>query len=177
MELVRKDYHGGVAHKGPGAVPRAQARAANARGATGRAMGALTVYLAARDALQATGVLQPDYDVAERKTYHFRAEDGSVFVVDPGGLLTSAKREYVEGPRKGQTKKITHAEVEQHRKQAEAEFGKYIPGSLFREPRFIPGKQLKSLPLITYPYGIPHEAGWIDENGVHRFKNPRPLPI
>ncbi|MBI3836427.1 MAG: hypothetical protein HY288_00655 [Planctomycetia bacterium] len=177
MELVQSRVYRSVAHKGPGAAPRAQTRTANARGATGRAMGALTVYLAARDVLQATGVLQPDYEVAERETYHFRAEDGSVFMVHAGGLFSSAKREYVEGPRKGQMEKITDAEVDQHRKQAEAEFGKYIPGSLFKEPRFIPGKQRSSLPLIVYKYGIAHEAGWIDEKGVHHYKNPRPLPI
>ena len=61
--------------------------------------------------------------------------------------------------------------------QAEAEFGKYIPGSLLKEPRFIPGKQRKSLPLITNPYGVPHEAGWIDEKGVHHYAVPRPLPL
>jgi hypothetical protein len=177
MELVRESEHVGIAHKGSAAAPRAQARDANTRGATGRAMGALTVYLAARDALQATGVLQPDYEAAERETYHFRAEDGSVFVVHPSGLFSSAKREYVEGQKKGQTEKISDAEVEQHRKQAEAEFGKYIQGSLFKEPRFIPGKRRKSLPLITHPNGVPHEAGWIDEEGVHHYAVPRPLPI
>lgn len=177
MELVRESEHIGVAHKGSAAAPRAQARGASARAATGRAMGALTVYLAARDVLKASGVLQPDYEVAEHETYHFRAEDGSVFIVHPRGLFSSARREYVEGPRKGQTERITGEEVEQHRKQAEAEFGKYIPGSLFKEPRFIPGKQRKSLPLITYPYGVPHDAGWIDEKGVHHYAVPRPLPI
>jgi hypothetical protein len=122
-------------------------------------------------------ILKPDYEVAERETYHFRAEDGSVFIVQPGGLFSSAKRQYVEGPRKGQAEEITDAEVEQHRKQAEAEFGKNIPGSLFGEPRFIPGKQRSSLPLIIYKYGIPHEAGWIDEKGVHHYSVPRPLPV
>ena len=138
---------------------------------------ALTIYLAARDALQATGTLQPDYETAERETYHFRAEDGSVFVVHPGSLFSSARREYVDGPRKGRTETITNTEVEQHRQQAEAEFGKYLPGSLLKEPRFIPGKQRKSLPLYTYPNGVPHQAGWIDEKGVHRYAVPRPLPI
>jgi predicted NUDIX family NTP pyrophosphohydrolase len=105
----------------------------------------------------------------KRETYHFRAEDGSVFVVHPGGFVASAKREYVQGPRKGQTEKITDEEVQRHRKQAEAEFGRYIPGSLLKEPRFIPGKQRQSLPLIGYKNGIPREEGWIDEKGVHHY--------
>jgi hypothetical protein len=176
MELV-DTTHIRVAHKGSAATPRAEVRAANVRGATGRAMGALTVYLTSRDALRATGVLQPDYEVDERETYHFRAEDGSVFVVHPAGWFSQARKEYVAGPRKGHLETITDAQVDEHRKQAEAEFGKYISGSLFTEPRFIPGRQRKSLPLITYPFGIPHEAGWIDEKGVHRYPVPKALPI
>jgi hypothetical protein len=107
-------------------------------------MGALTVYLTARDALQATGVLKPDYEVGERETYHFRAEDGSVFIVHPGGLFSSAERRYVAGPRKGQIEKITAAEVEEHRKQAEKEFGKFFPDrcllsrDLFQEDNDLP---------------------------------------
>jgi hypothetical protein len=119
-------------------------------------MGALTVYLTARDALQAAGVLQPDYSVAERETYHFVADDGSVFVVWPAGWLSSAKREFVAGPRKGRTENITNAQVEQYRKQAEEEWGKYTPGSLLSGPRFIPGTKRKSLPVssrISLPNG------------------------
>jgi hypothetical protein len=69
------------------------------------------------------------------------------------------------------------ADVEQYRKRAEEEFGKYIPGSRIAEPRFIPGKQRTSVPIIIDKYGIPHEAGWIDEKGVHRHSIPRVLPI
>jgi hypothetical protein len=134
----------------------------------------LTVYLTARDALQAAGVLQPDYSVAERETYHFVADDGSVFVVWPAGWLSSAKREFVAGPRKGRTENITNAQVEQYRKQAEEEWGKYIPGSRLSGPRFIPGTKRQSLPFFIHEFGVPREAGWIDEKGVHRYPNPRP---
>jgi hypothetical protein len=174
MELVDERVHRAVSHKGPAAEPRALRRAAKSstRGAagkaTGRAMGALTVYLTVREALQAAGILQPDYEVVEHETYHYVAEDGSVFIVWTGGLLTSAKREFVAGPRKGETEKISKEQVEAYRKQAEEEWGKYIPGSLLSEPRFIPGKKRKSLPLIEYRNGVPFEAGWIDEDGVHR---------
>ena len=130
-------------------------------------MGALTVYLTARDALQATGVLQPDYEVAERETYHYVAEDGSVFVVWPAGWFSGPKREFVAGPRNGETETITSADVDKYRDQAEKEWGKYIPGTLFSEPRFIPGTKRKTLPLIKYELGVPYEAGWIDEKGVH----------
>jgi hypothetical protein len=180
MELVRRPVHEAVSHKGPAAEPRALRRAASTGGgpggATGRAMGALTVYLAARDALQAAGVLKPDYDEDDRETYHYVAEDGSIFTVQPGGFFSGASREFVAGPRKGHTEAITKEQVEAYRTQAEEEWGKYIPGSLFSEPRFIPGKKRKSLPLIEYRDGLPYNAGWIDEEGVHRHSNPRMLP-
>ncbi len=140
-------------------------------------MAAVTVYLTARDALQAAGVLQPDYQEADRETYHYVAKDGSIFIVWPAGLFSGATREFVAGPRKGQTEKISKAQVETYRNQAEEEWGKYLPGSLFSEPSFIPGKKRKSLPLIEYRNGIPYDAGWIDEDGVHRHSSPRMLPI
>jgi hypothetical protein len=64
-----------------------------------------------------------------------------------------------------------------HRKLAEEEWGKYIPGTLFAQPRFIPGKKRKSLPLMEYRQGIPFEAGWIDEDGVHRYPAPKTTTI
>lgn len=173
MELVKEGVHEAVAHKGPAAEPRAIRRAAGNRGTTGKAMGTLTVYLTARDALQAGGILQPDYEVADRESYHYVSEDGSVFVVWPAGWFSSAKREFVAGPRKGQTETITDEEIGEHRKQAEEEWGKYIPGTLLSEPRFIPGKKRTSLPLIEYRRGIPYEAGWIDARGVHRYPVPK----
>ncbi len=173
MELVDLRYHKATAHKGPAAEPRA----ASAAGATGRAVGALTVYLAVRDSLQAAGVLEPDYEVSEREVYHFTDVDGSRFIVNPGGLFSGATREFVAGPRKGRIEKISSADVEQYRKQGEAEFGKYIPGTLFQGPRFIPGRQRSSLPLFGEKDGVPYQAGRIDKDGVHRFKIPMALSI
>ena len=135
-------------------------------------MGVLTVYLSARDAFQAAGILRPDYEVHERETYHFIAHDGSVFVLHNKGLLSSAKREFVAGPRQGQVEKITDVQMEKYKKQAEEEWGKFIPGSLFSDPRFIPGKRRQSLPWIEYRHGVPYEAGWIDQDGLHRYPDP-----
>ena len=110
-------------------------------------------------------------------TYHFVDKNGSEFIVVPGGRFSSSKREFVDGPRKGQSETITSDEMDDYRKQAEDEWGKYIPGSLLKDPRFIPGKRRKTLPLMIYEYGVPREAGWIDEEGVHRYSQPRPAVI
>ncbi|HEX4147172.1 MAG TPA: HNH endonuclease [Pirellulales bacterium] len=178
MELVDEGVHGAIAHKGPAAVPRAIRRIARTGGgAAPGAMGALTAYMTARDALQAARVLKPDYDEYGHTTYHFIDKDGSDFIVVPGGWFSSPKREFVDGPRKGQSETITNDQVEAYRKQAEHDWGKLVPGSLLRDPRFIPGKKRKTLPLMIYEYGVPHEAGWIDEEGVHRYSQPRPAVI
>ena len=140
-------------------------------------MGIINVYLVTRDVLQTAGILQPDYSVAERETYHFVAEDGSVFVVWPAGWFSRAKREFVSGPRQGEKENITDAEVEGCRKKAEEVWGKYIPGSLLWEPRFIPGTQRTSLPLFREYRGLPQEIGWIDEKGVHYYKVPKQIII
>jgi hypothetical protein len=172
MELVDKNAHALVAHKGSAAEVRALQRLAK-----GRAMSILSVYLATRDVLQTAGVLQPDYSVADRETYHFVAEDGSIFVVWPAGWLSSAKREFVSGPRQGLKESMTGDEVEACRKKAEEVWGKYIPGSLLSEPRFIPGTQRKTLPLIREQRGLPEEVGWIDEKGVHYYSVPKRIII
>jgi hypothetical protein len=164
MELLDKNAHALVAHKGSAAEIRAQLRAAK-----GRAIAILSVYLQARDVLQTMGVLQPEYSVAERETYHFVADDGSVFVVWPAGWLSSPQLEFVSGPRQGQKEGITRAEVEDCRKKAEEVWGRYIPGSLLSQPRFIPGTERHRLPIIREQRGLPEEIGWIDEKGVHYY--------
>jgi hypothetical protein len=82
------------------------------------------------------------------------------------GWFGSYKRSYVAGPRAGETEKTTESEFEVYKKVAEETWGKYIPGSLFREPRFIPGTQRQTLPL-TDERG--RNIGYIDEAGVHRY--------
>ncbi len=169
LELVRDGIHERISHKGAAAEVRAARRAGANRGATGRAMGALAVYLTARDALQAAGILQPNYEVEGSLAYHYVAEDGSVFVVTEGSWLKAPRRVFVAGRRRGQSEKISQAEVDEFRRIAEKEWGRYVPGSAFSEPRFYPGAQRKSLPYYIYKDGIPREASWIDAQGVHRF--------
>ncbi len=193
MELVLEKYHKAVAHKGPAAEPRAIRREAKARGgkpkgrvrrggagqgvkgraATGRAMGALTVYLAARDALRGAGVLRPGYTVVESSPYHFVAKDGSVFVVWPRRWLSSAKLEFIAGPRKGQTVRLTNLQVDRYRKLAEKIWGKLIPGGFLSDPRFIPGTKRKKLRYFSNERGV----GWIDEKGIHFYGKPGQIVI
>jgi hypothetical protein len=187
MELVHERYHRPVSHKGPAAEPRAarrisrQAPGQKGRGgaadATGRAMGALTVYLAGRDTLRTLGVLQPDFASTGDAEYYFKDSGGSVFIVKPAGWLSGAKREFIAGPRKGQTETITKAEEESYRAEAEKVWGKYIPGTLTRSPRFIPGTKRKTLPVYSDDeHGVRLETGWVDEDGVHYYDEPRPAP-
>ena len=143
-----------------------------ARNVTGRAMGALTVYLTARDALQATGVLQPTFTDLGEQEYHFVADDKSVFIVKRG-WLSDPKREYIAGPRQGQVETITDAQADEHQKQAESVWGKRIRGSLTTPPRFIPGSKRKTLPIYDDYYGVPREIGYVDEEGPHYY----PIPM
>lgn len=129
-----------------------------------------------RDALQITGHLNPDYVELDRGDYYFVAEDTSVFVVGeykwPRSWFSSDHRIFVGGPRAGQTEDITSEQLEAHRKEAEAIWGKYIPGTYFQDPRFIPGTQRDSLPLyrIDPITGLRQEKiGYIGEKGVHRY--------
>jgi hypothetical protein len=196
MELILKKFHTPVAHSGGAAKARSRRRkssiaksnrpprkgkgttgkgttgkGATGKGATGRAMGALTVYLTARDALQAVGVLQPDYYVLEGAEYYFATKDGAVFVVWTGGWFTSARREFIAGPRKGDSEKISNQDVKRYTALAEKKWGRYIPGGPFREPQFMPGTERKSLPLVEVDEnGFRRSAGWIDEKGVHRIE-------
>jgi hypothetical protein len=167
MELVKENLHKATAHKGAAAEVRAQLRSSRAQSSTSRALSVLTVYLMTRDALQYGGLLKPTYEVGERETYRFEAEDGSVFVVWPAGFFSSAQIEFVEGPRKGQKRTISNDDVEDYRKQAEKIWGKYIPGTWLSDPRFIPGTKRQTVPYIIWERGLPREIGFIDERGVH----------
>jgi hypothetical protein len=174
LELVTEKAHVAIAHKGSAAAPRSERRGGKGAGGMGRALAVANVYLTAREALQAGGIFQPEYIVAEWAEYYFVADDGSVFTVQSSGWFRSAMRVFVAGRRKGNTERISNEKVEEYRKKAEEKWGKYIPGTLFSQPRFIPGTERTSLPFFEYPYGFPQEAGWIDETGVHRYSVPRP---
>ena len=79
------------------------------------------------------------------------------------------------GPYAGKKFRMSDAVAEEYKKQAEAKFGRYIPGSLLREPRFLPGTERDSLPLfeIDPRSGIESESGYIDEMGIHRYPQPK----
>ena len=160
MELVKKKYHGAIAHKGAAANARAtyrirrsmrngrtKAPRGRSKGSTGRVMAVLDVYMTARDALRAAGVLQPEFVVEEWAEYYFVAKDKSVFIILIP-WIGSSKMVFVEGPRKDQEKAISEATVDRFRRIAEKKWGRYIPGTLTREPRFIPGTERKALPLM-----------------------------
>ncbi len=184
MELVDVKYHEPMAHKGWGADLRAATRASRAarrprirgrgpivggKSVTGRAVAVMSVYIAARDALRAAGVVQQEFTVLEEMDYYFVAEDGSVFVVLTSWLW-GAKKKFIEGPRNGQEQQITSQAVEKYREIAEKKWGRYVPGTFFfSEPRFIPGTDRKTLPFYIEEYGVPRKAGYIDEKGVHRY--------
>jgi RHS repeat-associated protein len=171
MELIKRDPHARVHHQGSAAAPRAAARQAckvKALGAAGKSIAALTVYLTLRDAAQAAGMLPIDY-VPDNAPYYFVGSDGSVFTVDDTSwynFWSNPKRNYVAGPRSGQTEDITAADVESYKNEAEAVWGKFVPGNLFRDPIFIPGTQRSELPL-TDEFGMP--KGWIDQYGPHEY--------
>lgn len=111
----------------------------------------------------ASGVTGLSFEVADEGAYTFTANDGSIFVVYPPGILYgSANRTFVSGPREGESESISKDDFELYRKLGEEQWGKYIPGGLFSEPRFIPGVQRKSLPLFDYERGYSREIGWID---------------
>jgi hypothetical protein len=154
-------------------TPRATLRA-SAEGVTARASAALTVYTTLRAALQEAGAAQPD-EVVIPADYYFVADDGSVFVIQYRNLWGLARlvmdpwKQFVAGPRKGETQSITWAKADEYVKEAETIWGHLIPGKLFRQSRFIPGTNRSSLPL----YNENGLVGWVDEDGEHYYYQSR----
>ncbi|MDB5387986.1 MAG: wapA 3 [Planctomycetaceae bacterium] len=131
----------------------------------------LDVYMNLRDALQGAGILHQDFQTLDRP-FFFADGCGSVFVVDLPGFLNftgSPKMRFVAGPRKGESIIINNDEVKELRATFEAKFGKYIPGSLIRGPKFIPGTDRKQLPIFDKDF-VP--IGYVDEDGAHYFEDP-----
>jgi hypothetical protein len=169
MELVRRGSpvvgpgHRNVAHTGPAAGPRAAARA----------VAVLNVYLTLREACQAAGVVQPDYTPIDAD-YFFTDRDGSVFYIrlhdgiwDLWGAVGTPRRIFITGPRAGQSDTLSPANLVQYRMEAQLRFGLYIPGSLLRPPRFIPGTERRTLPIID---SDGWRIGYIDESGPHYYR-------
>lgn len=174
MELVRRGVHEGVSHKGSAAGPRAAQRFSATGKVIARSLGVVGAYLTVRDALAASGLTGLDFEVAEEGAYAFAADDGSHFVVYPGGRVWGAPyRTFVSGPRAGESETIDDSDFESYRALGEEQWGKYIPGGLFSGPKFIPGTQRSRLPLFDHQFGVSREVGWIDEHGVHYFPIPK----
>jgi hypothetical protein len=129
------------------------------------------IYMTVRDALQAAGIAEADYSSLGEFDYTYVDEDGSVYVIEEPGWLNffgSPKKKYIASPKKGKEETISQEEVEAHREEAEAKWGKFIPGNLFNEPRFIPGTERKTIPAFDFgPSGRLIDSGYVDEDGVH----------
>jgi RHS repeat-associated protein len=136
-----------------------------------RTVTVLEAYMSARDVCQAMGLVQPDYTVVGTLPYYFPGGD-SVFIVKAPGALnfwSAPQKEYISGPRKGAVCEITDKAVQRYREIGEQLYGRYVPGNLFREPRFIPGTERKSIPLIDDNGFIIGEVG---KHGVTVFHQP-----
>jgi hypothetical protein len=69
---------------------------------------------------------------------------------------------------------ISEESYDCYQKKAEQKNGRYMPGSLFRNPNFIPGAERESLPLNDEYVLI---KGWIDEQGPHQTPEYRAHPF
>ena len=158
-------------------VNKARARAnLTPRGCIAGAFAAITVYMTLREALQASGNLKPDYVVEEEEKYFVRGPNVFKVTAQPFLAMSFARyrREYTAGPFAGRWEKITEAEFEAYQKEDEAEWGKVIEGSFFRDPKFIAGRSRKTIPFFeTDSWGTRRLVGWLDDKGIHRF-NTRP---
>jgi hypothetical protein len=105
-----------------------------------------------------------EFVVTQWEDYHFVAEDGSVFTVQRSGLFRGARRNFVAGPRAGQSESITWVEEALYEAVGEALYGRHIPAGLFNRECFIPGLLRDRIPL-TDEYG--RRIGYIDEDGPH----------
>jgi hypothetical protein len=132
------------------------------------ALGVLGVYLTVRDAVEAAGVGPFAFRVEQEATYYFTMEDGSVFYLQyyewPASMFANSRRVFVAGPRRGETEQVTNAQVAEIMAEGERLYGRYIPGGLFSDPRFIPGTLRRTLPVNENGRRI----GYLDENGFHR---------
>lgn len=114
-----------------------------AKGIVVRGIGILSVFLTLKDACEAAGINGTKYHEMNAP-YYFTDGQGSVFTVQTPGLISqiwrNPQRSYVAGPKMGQTEDITSEQVEEYKQQAEKKWGKYIPGGIFTNPRFIPAR-------------------------------------
>ncbi len=159
MELIERDKHGAVAHKGPAAGPRAALRSANG------AFAALTVYMTLRDLSELTG--EKYEEVGNHLAVFYDSMSESAFIVREGNWIYAPRAEYVSGSRSGEEVILSSAEFNSYKKMYHDAYGEYIPGIFGLSPRFIPGTERKTLPAIQFGSGFKIREGYIDREGVH----------
>ena len=144
LELVDRKLHSRVKHKGNAAIARAQLRVVNA------SLGVLNVYSTLKDAAEFAGAPSGKFTEGPHQDYYFADLEGSVFTVTPPGIFSRGRRNYILGPRAGETDDLTCGEANEYRKLGEELYGRYVPAVWFRgnQPRFIPGTMRETLPIM-----------------------------
>ena len=155
MELVRRDVHCALSHKGPAAVLRATARSTTQGGSTqrrgiggttARAVGiAGCVPDGSRSVAMSVCLVPNIIPMKASRTNSKMRKMGRNSLSNQDGYV--CKKGICFRTSQGQSEPITDEEVENYKKAAEEEFGKYVPG---KSPRFIPGQDAAiSMFLIT----------------------------
>lgn len=144
LELVDYETHRSVKHKGNAAIVRSAPMVVNAT------LGVLNVYGTLKDAAEFAGAPSGKFTEGPHQDYYFAGLDGSVFTVTPQGLFSTGRRNYILGPKKGQSESLTCGQVNEYRKLGEELYGRYVPATWFlgNQPRFIPGTIRKTLPIM-----------------------------
>jgi hypothetical protein len=135
-----------------------------------KALGIVGVYLTIRDAIEVSGIGGLQYDPLNAP-YYYTDGLGSVFTVESSGMVfKDYTRRFIAGGRAGETESINEQDYKWYQQLAETKFGKYIQGTLLTKPRFVPGTERKTVPLLDEGANV---IGWIDEDGPH--ENPKSL--
>ncbi|QOV88442.1 RHS repeat domain-containing protein [Humisphaera borealis] len=139
-------------------------------GVTLKAIGVIGVFTSLRDAAKEAGI--GGYAFGEiNAPYYFTDNSGSVFVARTwkDGIANLWKQhyeiEYIAGPRTGHKEEVDEENYNIYQWTARQKWGELIKGGIFTEPRFKPGTDRESLPVVDPVSGAVN--GWVDEDGVH----------
>jgi hypothetical protein len=158
MELVDREVHMRVAHKGNASAVRGRV------GVTVSALGIINVYMAVRDMpelLLEAGVPGVGCE-ADHFDYYFSEEDGSVFIVQPGIFYGGTKR-YIGGPKAGGAESISSLQINEYRSVGDSIWGRFDE----RNQKFIPGIQRDRIEAVD-PWSE-QVHGWYDKDGYHEY--------
>ena len=117
--------------------------------------------MALRDIAEFTG---EKYTEVFAVAYFHDKLTNSVFWLESGNWIYSPRMHFVGGPLDGQEEIISSEEYKYYEEQYHQAYGRYIPGGLFRDPKFIPGSKRSTLPLYKSDGS---GCGYIDEDGPH----------